>query len=47
MATGNKPTPEKSTKSKAHLIRRKGEPRPMPRDFKISLGAKGGTDQQL
>ena len=47
MATGNKTATEKSTISEEHLIRRKGEPRTMPKDFSISLGAKGGTDQQL
>jgi predicted ester cyclase len=36
-----------SSQSKSHLLRRKGEPRFMPPDFSISLGAKGGTDQQL
>lgn len=41
------PTTNQSVQSDEHLIRRKGEPRTMPRDFKISLGAKGGTDQQL
>jgi predicted ester cyclase len=30
-----------------HVTRPLGEPRPMPKDFSISLGAKGGTDQQL
>ena len=30
-----------------HILRPLGEPRLMPSDFTISLGAKGGTDQQL
>ncbi|MEM7539078.1 MAG: ester cyclase [Chloroflexota bacterium] len=30
-----------------HIMRPLGEPRPMPTDYSISLGAKGGTDQQL
>ena len=30
-----------------HTMRPLGEPRPMPTDYNISLGAKGGTDQQL
>jgi len=30
-----------------HLMRPLGEPRPMPTDYSISLGAKGSTDQQL
>ncbi|MEM7029851.1 MAG: ester cyclase [Chloroflexota bacterium] len=30
-----------------HVMRPLGEPRPMPPDFTISLGAKGSTDQQL
>ncbi len=37
----------KTTKSKAHVMRPKGEPRPMPSDYSISLGAKGDADQQL
>ncbi len=38
---------QKSSKPTPHLIRRKGEPRFMPPDFSISLGAKGNADQQL
>ena len=34
-------------KAKAHLLRPKGEPRSMPKDFFISLVAKGGTDRLL
>ncbi len=34
-------------KAKAHLLRPKGEPRSMPKDFSISLAAKGGTDRLL
>jgi predicted ester cyclase len=30
-----------------HALRLRGLPRPMPRDFSISLPAKGGSDQQL
>src|SRR5918997_6668645 len=30
-----------------HSLRPKGEPRTNPRDFRISLGAKGGTDRLL
>ncbi len=40
------PTPVEA-KSNAHVLRAKGEPRPMPKDFSISLAAKGGTDRQL
>ena len=43
MAEKKQPPP----KTASHLLRRKGEPRFMPPDFSISLGAKGGTDQQL
>ncbi len=35
------------SKGKAHLLRPKGDPRYMPKDFSISLGAKGGSDRQL
>jgi predicted ester cyclase len=34
-------------KAKAHLLRPKGEPRLMPKDYSISLATKGGTDRQL
>ena len=34
-------------KANAHLVRPKGEPRAMPKDYTISLAAKGGTDRQL
>ena len=45
----NQPQPKTApaTPAAPHLLRRKGEPRFMPPDFSISLGAKGGTDQQL
>lgn len=39
--------PPSKTKAKTHLLRPKGEPRMNPKDFSISLGAKGGTDRQL
>jgi predicted ester cyclase len=42
-----KRTAEKQTESETHFLRRKGESRTMPKDFSISLGAKGGIDQQL
>ena len=35
------------SKGKVHLLRPKGDPRYMPKDFSISLGAKGGSDCQL
>ena len=34
-------------KANAHLLRPKGEPRLMPKDYSISLASKGGTDRQL
>lgn len=37
----------KDKKSENFIRRPKGEPRPMPNDFSISLAAKGGTDQWL
>ena len=43
MATAKK----KTTAKKVHLLRPNGEPRQMPTDFSISLGAKGGTDRLL
>ena len=36
-----------AAKANAHLLRPKGEPRPTPKDYAISLAAKGGTDRQL
>lgn len=39
--------PENLERVDTHLLRPKGTPRPNPRDFKISLGSKFGTDQQL
>ena len=36
-----------ATASEQHVLRPKAAPRTMPPDFSISLGAKGGTDQQL
>ncbi|MEM7133004.1 MAG: ester cyclase [Chloroflexota bacterium] len=36
-----------ATAGASHTMRPLGEPRSMPTDFTISLGAKGGTDQQL
>lgn len=38
---------EKKQQDSPHITRPGGEPRHMPTDFSISLGAKGGTDQQL
>ena len=35
------------TKTQPHVLRPKGEPRFMPPDFTISLGAAGETDRQL
>ncbi len=35
------------SKAKPHLLRPKGGPNLMPKDFSISLGAKGGSDRQL
>ena len=35
------------TKANVHLLKPKGEPRSMPRDYSISLATKGGTDRQL
>jgi predicted ester cyclase len=35
------------TKANEHLLKPKGEPRPMPKDYSISLAAKGGTDRLL
>lgn len=47
----NGPEKQKSTSSESletnHITRPLGEPRPMPTNYVISLGAKGGTDQQL
>jgi predicted ester cyclase len=43
----SQPETTPSTKPTPHQLRRKGEPRFMPPDYSISLGAKGGTDQQL
>ncbi len=34
-------------KANSHLPRPKGEPQTMPKDYSISLAAKGGTDRQL
>ncbi|WP_420641513.1 hypothetical protein [Candidatus Leptofilum sp.] len=36
-----------ASNSEPHLMRPLAEPRVMPADFTISLGTKGGTDQQL
>lgn len=45
---GSKTAPGPSKKDDgAHLLRPKGEPRPNPTDFSISLAAKGGTDRLL
>ncbi len=38
---------QNEAKTNAHLLRPKGEPRPTPKDYAISLAAKGGTDRQL
>jgi hypothetical protein len=38
---------ENLTRINTHTLRAKGEPRPNPSDFSISLRAKFGTDQQL
>ena len=35
------------TNDNVHLLRSKGDPRSMPKDYAISLAAKGGTDRQL
>ena len=44
----NKPRATSTTLvENGHFMRPLGEPRHMPTDFTISLGAKGGTDQQL
>ncbi|WP_420628503.1 ester cyclase [Candidatus Leptofilum sp.] len=45
MATAKKKTTAK--KEQVHLLRPNGEPRVMPTDYTISLGAKGGTDRLL
>ena len=42
-----KPAEVKTAKAKEHIMRPKGEPRPMPSDYSISLGAKGDANQQL
>jgi predicted ester cyclase len=39
--------PENRERIGTHVLRPKGEPRPMPEDFSISLAAKGGTDRLL
>ncbi len=40
-------TQQEQAKANTHLLRPKGEPRPMPKDYSISLASKGGTDRQL
>ena len=47
MAKKSSTSTETAAAPKDHLMRPLAEPRPMPGDYSISLGAKGGTDQQL